>query len=90
MIQRLLRSWARTLLCRLQLLTLNSYQLIDVPAEFIAKEKEILTQQAMNDPKNATKPANIIEKMIAGRLKKELKEICLVEQPYVKGWRYDS
>lgn len=56
----------------------------DVPAEFVAKEKEILTQQAMNDPKNASKPANIIEKMIEGRLNKEMKEICLVEQPYVK------
>ena len=56
----------------------------DLPAEFVAKEKEILTQQAMNDPKNASKPANIIEKMIDGRLNKEMKEICLVEQPYVK------
>ena len=56
----------------------------DVPAEFVAKEKEILTQQAMNDPKNASKPANIIEKMIDGRLNKEMKGICLVEQPYVK------
>lgn len=56
----------------------------DVPAEFIAKEKEILTQQAMNDEKNAKKPANIIEKMIEGRLNKEMKEICLIEQPYVK------
>ena len=56
----------------------------DVPAEFIAKETEILTIQAKNDPKNAKKPDNIIAKMIEGRLKKELKEFCLVEQPYVK------
>ena len=56
----------------------------DVPAEFIEKETEILTHQAKNDPKNAGKPDNIIEKMIAGRMKKELKEICLLEQPYVK------
>ncbi|MDD5945819.1 MAG: translation elongation factor Ts [Clostridia bacterium] len=56
----------------------------NVPAEFIAKEREILTQQAMNDEKNAKKPANIIEKMIEGRLNKEMKEFCLVEQPYVK------
>ncbi len=56
----------------------------DVPAEFIEKEKEILTVQAKNDPKNASKPEQIIEKMIEGRLKKEMKEICLVEQPYVK------
>ena len=56
----------------------------DVPAEFIAKETEILTVQAKNDPKNAKKPDNIIAKMIEGRLKKELKEFCLVEQVYVK------
>lgn len=56
----------------------------DVPADFIEKETEILTAQAMNDPKNASKPENIIKKMIEGRLKKEMKEFCLVEQPYVK------
>ena len=56
----------------------------DVPASFLEHEKEILTQQAKNDPKNASKPDNIIEKMITGRLKKELKEICLVDQAYVK------
>ncbi len=56
----------------------------DVPADFIAKETEILTVQAKNDPKNAKKPENIIAKMIEGRLKKEMKEFCLVEQPYVK------
>lgn len=56
----------------------------DVPADFIAKEKSILVEQAQNDPKNANKPANIIEKMIEGRLNKELKEMCLVEQEYVK------
>ncbi|MFV0314136.1 MAG: translation elongation factor Ts [Anaerotignum sp.] len=56
----------------------------DVPGDFIEKETEILTQQAKNDPKNASKPDQIIAKMIEGRLKKELKEICLLEQPYVK------
>lgn len=56
----------------------------DVPSDFIEKETEILTQQAKNDPKNASKPDQIIAKMIEGRLKKELKEMCLVEQPYVK------
>ncbi len=56
----------------------------NVPEEFIQKETEILTLQAKNDPKNASKPDNIIAKMIEGRMKKELKEICLVEQAYVK------
>ena len=56
----------------------------EVSQEFLDKEREILTQQAANDPKNAGKPANIIEKMIEGRINKELKEICLIDQEYVK------
>ena len=56
----------------------------DVPEEYKEHEKEIVIAQAKNDPKNANKPENIIEKMITGRLAKELKEICLLEQEYVK------
>ena len=56
----------------------------DVPEEYKEHEKEILIAQAKNDPKNANKPENIIEKMITGRLAKELKEICLLDQVYVK------
>ena len=56
----------------------------DVSEEYKEHEKEILMAQAQNDPKNANKPANIIEKMISGRLAKELKEVCLLEQAYVK------
>ena len=56
----------------------------DVDAEYKEHEKEILLAQAKNDPKNANKPDEIIEKMITGRLNKELKEVCLLEQPYVK------
>ena len=41
---------------------------------------KILTQQALNEGK----PANIVEKMIKGRLEKQLKEVCLLEQPFVK------
>ncbi len=52
----------------------------DVDAEYIAHETEILTQQALNEGK----PANIVEKMIKGRLEKQLKEVCLLEQPFVK------
>ncbi|MDF2950647.1 MAG: translation elongation factor Ts [Anaerocolumna sp.] len=54
----------------------------EVPAEYVAHEREILKAQAMNE--NTGKPENIIEKMIEGRLNKELKEICLVDQIYVK------
>ena len=56
----------------------------EVPEDYKEHEKEILMAQAKNDPKNANKPENIIEKMIAGRLSKELKEVCLLEQEYVK------
>ena len=55
----------------------------DVDAEYKEHEKEILLAQAKNDPKNANKPDEIIE-MITGRLNKELKEVCLLEQEYVK------
>ncbi len=56
----------------------------DVSEEYKNHEKEILIAQLKNDPKNASKPDNIIEKMITGRLAKELKEICLMGQEYVK------
>lgn len=56
----------------------------EVPEDYKEREKEILMAQAKNDPKNASKPENIIEKMIMGRLNKELKEVCLLEQEYVK------
>ncbi len=51
-----------------------------VPADTIAKEKEILTAQAINEGK----PANIAEKMVMGRIGKYYKEVCLLEQPYIK------
>ena len=54
----------------------------EISQEFIDKEKEILKSQAKNE--NPDKPDNIIEKMIMGRLNKELKEFCLLDQPYVK------
>ena len=57
----------------------------DVPADFIEHEKALLLEQAKNDPKNAGKPENILEKMLTGRLKKEMKEICLLDQEYVQG-----
>ena len=51
-----------------------------VPAERVAKEKEILTQQIVDEGK----PANIAEKIVTGRLNKFFKEICLVDQVYVQ------
>ena len=54
----------------------------EVSQEFMDHEKEILLAQAKTE--NPDKPENIIEKMISGRLAKELKEVCLLEQAYVK------
>ena len=51
-----------------------------VPAERVEKEKEILTQQIVDEGK----PANIAEKIVAGRMGKFFKEICLVDQAYVQ------
>ena len=56
----------------------------EVSEEYKKNELEILLAQAKNDPKNANKPDNILEKMVQGRLNKELKEVCLLEQEYVK------
>ena len=52
----------------------------DVPADVVAKEREILTAQAAGEGK----PAAIVEKMVEGRLRKYLAEICLTGQPFVK------
>lgn len=52
----------------------------EIPAEVIEKEKEILTAQAVNEGK----PQNIAEKMVQGRIAKYYKEVCLLEQPFVK------
>lgn len=56
----------------------------EVDEEFIAHEKEILMAQIQNDPKESQKPEKVIQGIITGRIKKELKEICLLDQVYVK------
>ena len=56
----------------------------DVSEEYKAHEKEILMAQIANDPKMAGKPEKVIEGAVVGRLNKELKEVCLLEQVYVK------
>lgn len=52
----------------------------EVPAEILEKEKSILKAQALNEGK----PEKIIEKMVEGRIAKFYKDVCLVEQPFVK------
>jgi elongation factor Ts len=56
----------------------------DIPADVVEKEREIARGQAQADPKNANKPANIVEKMVEGRLEKFFTESVLLEQPFVK------
>ena len=56
----------------------------EVPAEVIAKEKEIMLVQMQNDPKNANKPANILEKIVEGKLGKFYQDNCLLDQAFVK------
>ncbi len=55
-----------------------------VPAEIIEKEKEIMMVQIQNDEKTKNKPAQVIEKMIEGKIKKFYKENCLVDQSFIK------
>ena len=55
-----------------------------VSEEFIANEKRVRLLQAKEDPKNAKKPDAIIEKIVMGGLSKYYKEICLMQQPFVK------
>ena len=55
-----------------------------VPAHIVAKEMEIATDQAANDPKNAGKPAQLIEKIAQGKLEKFFKEMTLVNQDFIK------
>jgi len=56
----------------------------EVSAEVMAKEREIALAQIKNDPKNASKPANILEKIVEGKLKTWASENVLLEQPFVK------
>ena len=56
----------------------------EVSADFIEHEKSILMAQIQNDPKESSKPEKVIQGMIQGRINKELKEICLLDQTYVK------
>ncbi len=56
----------------------------EVPADDINKEREIARAQAQNDPKNATKPEQVIDKIVEGRLNKFYEEAVLLDQPFVK------
>ena len=70
----------------MQIAAVNPEHLVkeDIAADVVSKEKEILIAQIKQDPKTATKPDAVIEKMVAGRIAKFFKETCLLEQPFVK------
>ena len=70
--------------CPMMLATLCHRANLILDADYIEKEKEILLAQIKNDPKEASKPEKVIEGMIQGRINKELKEIVLLDQVYVK------
>ena len=55
-----------------------------VDPEYLEHERKILIEEAKNDPKNAKKPEEILGKIVEGRIKKELKEVCLADQKFVK------
>ena len=56
----------------------------EIPAEVLDQERDIARKQAMNDPKNANKPEQVIEKIVEGRMNKFYEETVLVDQPFVK------
>lgn len=62
----------------------------EIPAEVLEKEKAFIAQQIKDDPKNASKPANIIEKMSEGKIKTWMAETVLVEQPMANAAKYPN
>src|SRR5260370_20536354 len=56
----------------------------EVPAEVLDKEREMARGQARNDPKNANKPDQVIDKIVEGRLNKFYEEFVLLDQPFIK------
>ena len=56
----------------------------DVPADVLEKERDIARKQALNEPKNANKPEQVIEKIVDGRINKFYEETVLLDQPFVK------
>jgi elongation factor Ts len=56
----------------------------EVAAEVLDKEREIARAQAKNDPKNASKPDQVIDRIVEGRLNKFFEEVVLLDQPFIK------
>jgi elongation factor Ts len=79
-----IREMARNLAMQVAALNPKYTDNADVSPEYFAKQEEILRAQIANDPKESQKPEKVIEGMIKGRINKELKEIVLLDQVYVK------
>src|SRR4051812_25164310 len=56
----------------------------DVPADVLSKEKDVLAAQVAEENKAKPKPANVVEKIVEGKLGKFFSNVCLLEQPFVK------
>jgi elongation factor Ts len=56
----------------------------EVTSDVLDKEREIARKQAQNDPKNANKPEQVIDKIVEGRLNKFYEEFVLLDQPFIK------
>jgi elongation factor Ts len=56
----------------------------EVPADIVEKEKSVLVAKAKEDPKNANKPEQVLAKITEGQISKWMKDICLLDQPWVK------
>jgi elongation factor Ts len=56
----------------------------EVAPETLDKERDIARAQAKNDPKNANKPEQVIDKIVEGRLNKFYEEVVLLDQPFIK------
>jgi elongation factor Ts len=56
----------------------------EVAGDLLDKEREIARAQAKNDPKNANKPEQVIDKIVEGRLNKFFEEVVLLDQPFIK------
>jgi elongation factor Ts len=65
-------------------------QVADLPADIVAKEKDLALKQVQEDPKNAGKPANILEKIVEGKLKTWYGENVLTEQLVANQQKYDK
>ena len=56
----------------------------EIPEDALDKEREIARAQAKNDPKNANKPEQVLDKIVEGRLNKFYEEVVLLDQPFIK------